>query len=326
MPKGYFTQSAIVLLEAPPSQESLEAALSRFQIVHRQPARVGEGTRPGHDWMGSYPSLVLAMRPEVNGYVVVDVVDHPWPDDMGSVTGSEDDSMLFAAWGMGWFGPFVYPGSLERALTQCHAWPGAAEAVARHRAFIRIKTSYVLGAGREAPVVPNDYDPLDELWLVTNVARSLLVLPETIAYFDPNGEALHSVADVEESLEYHEENGLLPLEVWTTVRGYRFSGDPSWMVVDTVGMSQLDLPDQEACFPMGAFTLPEVSHFLRRVAAISCETGASVADGERRRGPGGIEWQARHYDEGLELPPRPVLRWFPMNAPEPPKKLLKKRP
>lgn len=326
MPKGYFTQSTIVLLEAPPSQEMLETVLQRFHIVHRQTARVGEGTRPGHDWMGSYPSLVLAMRPEVNGYVVVDIVDHPWPDDMGSVTGSEEDSMLFAAWGMGWFGPFVYPGSLERAVAQCHGWPGAADAVARHRAFARIKTSYVLGSGREAPVVPNDYEPLDELWMVTNVARSLLTLPESVAYFNPNGEALHAITDVEESLEFHEEQGLIPLEVWTSVRGYRFPADPSWMVVDTVGLAQLDEPDQEACFPVGEYSLPEIAHFLRRVAAVVAESGSLTAEGERQKGPGEIEWQARLFDEGIQLPPRPVVRWFPVSAGDPPGKLLKKRP
>ena len=40
------------------------------------------------------------------------LVDAPWPDHMGDV---EQEAELFAAWNMGWFGPFAYPKNLERA-------------------------------------------------------------------------------------------------------------------------------------------------------------------------------------------------------------------
>lgn len=43
-------------------------------------------------------SVTLSFRPEVNGQVLVDTVDQPWPDSMGD---PQKDPMIFGAWSMG---------------------------------------------------------------------------------------------------------------------------------------------------------------------------------------------------------------------------------
>jgi hypothetical protein len=187
------------------------------------------------------------MRPEVNGYVLVDVLPHPWPDKMGD---PKADPELFGAWGMGWFGPFVFPGNLMRAVEHSRGWSSAAQKTAEHAAFVRIKSSYVLGAGPEVRFLPDDYDALKELLFVTDVARSLLSLSQAVCYFNPNGETLHSPDSLESSLKYHADHGLPPLDVWSNIRRFEI-GEVGWTLMDTVGMRQLDVDDHEVVFRRG---------------------------------------------------------------------------
>src|SRR5213595_2300860 len=111
MAKGFFTQGAAVLLSRAPTLDEIERLLHSFRIVRRD----DEGGKP--DLSG--PSVILAFRPEVNGYVSVDLQSRPWPDHMGD---PKSDPMLFGAWSMGHFGPLAFPGSLERAGHQSWSW------------------------------------------------------------------------------------------------------------------------------------------------------------------------------------------------------------
>ena len=81
----------------------------------------------------------------MNGYVAVDVVNHPWPDAMGDPTAS---AMIFCRWLMGHFGPFVYPGNLARAEQHNWAWEPARTSPDGHGGFIRVRTSYVFGGDK----------------------------------------------------------------------------------------------------------------------------------------------------------------------------------
>src|SRR5579864_601473 len=97
--KGQFTQSACVLLNAPISIEAVARMLAeRFEVL-KTGAGVGKG------WLGGGNYVLLNMRVEVNGKVVVDVVDAPWPDGMGD---PKKEPELFGAWATGFFGPGVY--------------------------------------------------------------------------------------------------------------------------------------------------------------------------------------------------------------------------
>ena len=313
MRRGFFTQSAMILLEQAVTIDDVAAALSQFTVARRIDAK-GES-----DWLGGRPALLLAMRPEVNGYVLVDALDQPWPDSMGD---PKADPKLFGAWGTGWFGPFVYPGNLKRAAEQSWSWNKASQVTAAHTAFVRIKSSYVLGGETDLRTVPDDYDALQELRFVTDVARTLLGLPQALCYFNPNGETLHTRQSLESSLAYHAEHRLPPLDIWTNIRMFQIP-EIGWTLMDTVGMGQLDVNDQEAVFRTGSCKGPAICNFLRNSTDYVRQKGPIILDSNTMDGAG-IRWQARSLGSGMVPPPRPVLRWLPQNEPSLPTQFLAK--
>jgi len=305
MPKGLFSQGVSVLLSRPTTLDELAPLLRDFPIAKRN----DEGS--GH--MGG-PSWLIPFRPEVNGYVSVDLQDHPWPDHMGD---PERETELLAAWSMGGFGPFAFPGNLERTGQQAWGWQEAGALAQRHRAFLRVRSSYIFGAAGEAPVLPGDYRPLEELHFVTRVARALLDHPAELLYFNANGEKLLDAAHLDEALAYHARHDLPPLEVWSNVR--LFNASDGWLLMDSVGMAQLDCRDGEACFPRDAYQPQAVDAFLRNASVYLLERGDVIKDGDTMPGPGEINWRARHVEEGVCPPPhRPLLRWFPLDGSRPP--------
>jgi hypothetical protein len=305
MAKGFFTQGVCVLLSRPATLDEVEPLLRDFRVVKR----VDDAPTPE---MGG-PSLIVAFRPEVNGYLSVDLSDHPWPDHMGD---PKTDVTLFAAWSMGHYGPLAFPGGLERAAQQSWSWKEAKSLPDRHRAFLRIRSSYIFGAGDDTPVLPESYDPVAELHYVTLVAAVLLRHPSALAYFNPNGETLRNEAMLADSLDCYKEQALPPLDLWTNVR--LFNPGNGWMLMDTVGMGQLDRPDCEACFPRGAYDPGEVDTALRNWSLYLLRQGEVIKDGDTVDGPGGERWRARHFEESLVSPPRPTMRFFPTDGPEPP--------
>jgi hypothetical protein len=84
MPRGFFTQSVCVLLAKPTSLDAITPLLSEFRI-----AKLIDEFKEIH--FGG-PSLIVAFRPEVNGYISVDVRDGTWPDHMGD---PKAEPMLF---------------------------------------------------------------------------------------------------------------------------------------------------------------------------------------------------------------------------------------
>lgn len=301
MAKGFFTQSAAVLFEHLPSLADLAERLASFEVVKTNP-------EPGPIWMGG-PSLLLPLRPEVNGYALVDLVEAPWPDSMGDPQGDVD---LFGAWSMGHFGPWVFPGNLGRAQSLSVHWPEARAVSSRHRAFVRLRTSYILGAADDARVLPEDYAPLPEVELVTRVARALLDAPGALAYFNPNGETLHSRESLDDQLQWHEERGLPAHPIWSHVRFFQL--DAQSLLMDTAGMEQLDVIDHEARFPGDSFQPGAVASFLRGATNYVFENGPVIQDGDTMDGPGGTRWQARHLEESAAPRPRPVLSWSPLGG------------
>src|SRR5438034_3543744 len=116
MAKGLFTQGVCLLTNGQTTIDDVRSALEEkeFEIVKR--------AAPQKDWRFGGPTLVVAYLPEDNGYAAVDVVNQPWPDTMGDPKG---DAKTFAAWSMGHFGPFAFPGALARAGEHAWAWqPG----------------------------------------------------------------------------------------------------------------------------------------------------------------------------------------------------------
>ncbi|TWT74366.1 DUF4261 domain-containing protein [Allorhodopirellula solitaria] len=317
MAKGLFTQGIVVLLRQGVSIEEVAAAIDDF--YPSAPIEASE------DWTFLGPAVLMNMDEDGSGKVVVDIVNHPWPDAMGvsedgSPAGDEgsQERQITDAWGLGNFGPHNYPGSLQRATEQSWVWEDGRELGDQAQAFVRIRSSYVLGEEDDAPVLPEGYEPFDELALVTEIAAAITELPQAICYFNPNGEVLRDLKTLNESFEYAEENDFPPLDLWSNVRLFRLEAD--WAVMDTVGNEQLNLLDVEACFHAESYDFAEVESFLRLVTCFLEEAEEPIDDGDSVEGPGDKVWKVWRVEDSLASPPRQVLRCLPQDdlaVPEP---------
>ena len=316
MAKGLFTQGMCVLLRKPMPMAEIEARLKRFQIVGRHES-VEDDDAP--------ETLVLAYRPEVDGHLLVTPSRARWPDDMGD---ADESPERFVAWSLGQFGPLAFPGCLRRAAEQSWGWDGGTEAVEQHTAHVRLLISYVLGAedpenddGEEdPPLVPEDYDALDELKVLTQAVSAVLEAPEALCYFNPGGEVLRDESGLRQGLNYAWSHQLPPLDMWTNVRLFR--AEEGWSVMDTVGNGQFDLPDLEAIFETERYQPSDVEQFLRSASLYLLHSDDDVDDGDTADGPGSVTWRALECEDALSDPPRPTLRWVPQDGSEPSEELL----
>jgi hypothetical protein len=303
--KGFYTQGLAILLRKATPLQAIEESLQDFDVVKRL-------AESSSHWAFAGPSVVVAYRPDVNGYVAVDTIDHQWPDHMGDPKAEPE---VFGAWSMGHFGPGAWPGSLERACQHSWGWPDGRSVPLQHQALIRVRSSYVFGADDNAPVMPSDYNALQELEFLTRIAAALVRLPEVLCFFNPNGECVRSASQFLDALSQRTSAKEMPLDVWSNVRFFRFEGTkPEWALMDTVGLSQLDASDHEACFPLDAYSPSEIDNFLKNVSAYVVEHGPVIRDGDTVDGPGNAKWQGFNLKEGRIGPPREVIRWFPLDG------------
>jgi hypothetical protein len=200
-------------------------------------------------------------------------------------------------------------------MQQSWAWPEGKTLPAEHTGFIRIRTSYAFGAEEDVPLYPNDYDAEQDLEFITGIARALLRLPQAMCFFNPNGEVLRDRPMVEENLEFGRDHELPPLELWSNVRLFQLDGN--WVLMDTVGNEQLDIPDFEAAFDR-KYDCGEVDGFLRNLTLYLLDNGEVIEDQNTVDGPGGIRWRAHFVDDALSVPPRRVICFLPQDdAPVP---------
>ena len=309
MAKGLFTQGIVVLLRSSVSIQEVAAVIDDF--YPSDPIEASE------DWTFLGPAVLMNMDEDGSGKVVVDVVDHPWPDSMGTPESeSEVDRKIFEAWGLGNFGPHSFPGSLQRAREQSWVWEEGRELQEQPQAFIRIRSSYVLGEDDDASILPEGYEPFDELALVTEIAAAITELPQAICYFNPNGEVLRDLKTLNESFEYAEEKDFPPLDLWSNVRMFRLENE--WATMDTVGNAQLDLLDVEACFHAESYDFSEVETFLRLITCFLEEAEEPMEDGDSMEGPGDLIWKVWQLEDSIASPPRRVLRCMPQDGREVP--------
>lgn len=305
--KGLFTQSAYILTDRAPELDELESVLSDLNPLGFNP-EAGEG---GY-WAFGEAAVILPMGDFERGRVVVDVIPARWPDQMAD---AEENPQLFGAWTMGGLGPAVHPGCLERAGKQAWAWKQASAEVRRHEALVRVRTTYV-GDGDELEL-PEGYDATAELLLVTRVAARLMELDGALAYFNPNGESLRPAEDVKAALQWYEAEEMLPLDLWANVRLGRVAPDSTWLLMETVGLGQIGLPDVEVPFDRAKYPPEHMDPFVRNIALYLAEEGDVIATGNVVEGPAETSWVAERRDVGATFPSRPVLRLLPEGE-EPP--------
>jgi hypothetical protein len=309
MSRGLFTQTLCVLLKSEVTLDEIAKALAQFTPKRQNPSVEG--------WEFSGPSLILDVPDIDDGYVVVDSVARPWPDDMGI---EQQDSALFQAWDAGQFGPFTFPGSLDRASEQSWGWPDGESVPKLCVGFIRIRLCYVIDEdeGGDDPNLPEEFEPLKELESLTRICFLLLQLPEAICYFNPGGEVLRDRESFKESQSLCEEHSIPTIDLWSNVRLFRFEND--WAMMDTVGNSQLGLPDIEACFDAQAYEFNSVDQLLRTLSMYLVEN-EEFEEGEEIEDEGGITWRMSMHDDSLCDPPRSVIRILPDDGRDIPEEL-----
>lgn len=313
MAKGLFTQGMCVLLRQPVPIAELEDRLKALELVGRHDAT---------DDDDAPQTLVYNYRPEVGGHLLVTPSSSLWPDDMGD---PDESPERFVAWSLGQFGPLAFPGCLQRASEQSWGWEEGEEAAKQHTAHIRLLISYVLGVEEpddddELPLVPDDYDPIDELNFITRAVSFLLEAPEAICYFNPGGEVLRDEGGLRRGLNYAWNHELPPLDMWTNVRLFRAT--EKWSLMDTVGNGQIDLPDLEAIFDSEKFEPSEIESFLRSASLYMLQSDEEVEEGDTADGPGEISWMAMECHDALSDPPRETIRWVPQDGSTAPDELL----
>jgi hypothetical protein len=318
--KGLFTQAVVVLLSRVPSQDEVKQALL---LACPTEARI---TRGGRNWCEGNSFLVLPFQQEKNGYLLVDIVEQPWPDALGDTT---DDPGVALAWSSGHFGPLSYNGCLSQAALQSWKWKAGRRIQEKHNAFLRIRLTYMLGvpssgnAGSNLPAVP--VNSLEELHFLTQISGALLTLRGALCLFYPGGEALRDAAFVEERLHLHRGGGPPPLDVWTNIRFQMVDSSSHWAIMDTVGMAQMDLPDLEAAFPQDKqerFPPAEVEEFLRNQSLRLLQERNAFTHPMTLNGPGNAQWRSSGVlAAGFSGPPRKVIRFLPRTLLGPPKAL-----
>lgn len=303
MPRGFFTSCSTLLFDTLPSLDAIESVLGEFAIRARRAA-------DQKSWFGGFDELVIDYRPAIRGFVTVERVDRTWPDTMGD---PQHDTDTFGAWSMGAFGPGAFPGNLARATQQAVSWTrDPNEAVARHTGLIRLRGSYVMGAGEDAVVLPEDADVVDELGFVARLASKLASLPGAIAYFNPSAELLLEPDELSRRLSDASEREVPPLDTFMHVRLMNVAEAEGWSLMDTVGADQIFLPDHEAVFDRN-LDPGEVAAFLMNLAYYLLQRGEVIEDGDTIDGPGGV-WRGKMREEALVSPPRRTLRWAPEGA------------
>ncbi len=314
MAKGLFTQGMCVLLRRPIAIAELEERLKDFSLV---------GRHESMDDDDAPETLVYDYQAELGGHLLVTPSKSIWPDDMGD---PDESPERFVAWSLGQFGPLAFPGCLRRASEQSWTWEEGDEKVKSHTAHIRLLISYVLGNedegddDEEMPLIPDDYDPLDELNFITRAVTTLLESEDAICYFNPGGEVICDAGELRRGLNAAWNHEMAPLDMWTNVR--LFHAEEQWALMDTVGNAQFDLPDLEAVFQSGKYEPAEVTAFLRNATFYMLHNEDEVDDGDTADGPGDVTWLAMVCFDALSDPPRETVRWIPQDGTTPPDELL----
>jgi hypothetical protein len=94
-------------------------------------------------------------------------------------------------------------------------------------------------------------------------------------------------------------------------------GGQDWRLFDTVGMSQIDVADHEACLPGEHPSFDHVPGLLYSMAAYDAEKGGVLGPNDTATDLGGIDWMAYARGEGVVTPPRTTLRWSVEGDPVP---------
>ena len=108
------------------------------------------------------------------------------------------------------------------------------------------------------------------------------------------------------------QSSTLPLQAWVNIR--RFNLPEDWILMDTVGMAQFDLPDLEDCFASNTQEPGEVAPRLLSFAEHMVQRGDVFGPGDTVDGTAGVLWRAKRPLDSLVDPARQVVRFLPTSG------------
>lgn len=305
----FFSQGVAVLFSKTPDLGALRLHLERagYTISSMEEAS---------DWPEMQGAMLKLGTNLSNGAVCwVDICDFRWPDDMGN---SEPPTRLTAAHAMGAFGPSVNPGALARAM-EAPGYQEAVPAAQAHRAFVRLRMSTFFQqtpSGTTSDTPPPVPQPAHELAFLLHAAATLVSAPEATAFFNPTGELLLTPQGLTSCVAHAAEHRAFPIEPVCRVRGCPV--DETWSFVDSIGLSQFNLPDHEFCWGDPALSRQEQISFMLGLIRYQVENSVRVGSSHTTDGPLGKRWRAEERESSCMAPPRAVLHWLVDGAgPEP---------
>lgn len=303
----FYTQGVAILLSAPVQMADLKTVLKGFKVTGESEA--------APSWTTRGPSIFLELEPGSRGRIEVDIVNRRWPD----ADDGEDESELIAeARESGLFGPTCEPGALLRAAQFC-TWPEGRDCAAKHQAFLRVRVTYSPLDGPYNTKLPADYSSTRECEPMLGVVEALLEHPASLCYFNPNGEVLASLEELAQTCDHYHKAAAPAINMLANRRFVKVENS-DWMLVDVLGLGQVDTTDFEVCFT-DRYDPNEMAVFLVKTALPMIKSGKVIKDGHTLEGPGGVLFEAKSFATSHLQPSREVVRFRPRDATVSPKEL-----
>jgi len=218
--------------------------------------------------------------------VVIEVVASPWPDKI------EPEQDL---------GPFTHRGALERACKFNVNWTKAAEVAAQHRGVVLVRMVQQEDSASESPT-----EVLTQLMAVAKVSRAIGSLPDVAGYFCPGGEIFVPIEVLDEVLQASKVAGFPPLDLFANLRLSWL--DDRWIIFETIGNTQLGMPDFEVYADSKQHDLNDIAAWLRRWSWQHLKAENALEDGTVTQGPSDASFDVVYADDALLAPKRRVIR------------------
>lgn len=250
-------------------------------------------------------SLAGYLGDEKTAYLVIDRLNHPWPDD------TNRKELSAAEFGLG-----TEPGGLQRSLGQCWVWDTVAEVVGRHQAVVRVRLE-IASTDILTPLAASK-----NLVRVIRAAISGSGLSGVLAYFQPAGEVLLPPHVAAEILEHASIAQIPPLDLWSNIRISWLTDD--WSLAETIGNIQLDLPDVEIYFAHDRQETNEVAALARAVSLRMLTEASAPSMGQSFATHDGSKFSVVKPTGNLLPPARVIARLLPEDVSDLPKELAKR--
>ncbi len=272
------TQTLALLTKGTISLEDVEQHLSANGIK----CHLEDAVRPS----GVMKSFARSTLSDDGSMVLIESCAFPWSELAGS------DALAAN-------GDFSQE-SLERACQFQMSWEGVEGAIAEHHAIVLV--SIVEEAGKTL-------SPVSQLRRLVDLSKTVLAIghhPEVTAYFCPAGEVLLPVAMLAELLQTSQIAEVPPLDLFSNLRLSWL--DERWVIFETIGNSQLLLPDFEIYADSQQHDLNELASWLRRLSWRQLTPENALADSHAIQNPQGADFDVVYAEDALLSPSRNVVR------------------